>query len=380
MAGAHGWQVWVSWNPRDGPWKRIILQEPLHLGFPALTTSLPNPLPPADLDAVLARTEGLWKDLQGGRIFLTGGSGFFGAWLVETFAWAQTRLNFRGSLWLLCRDPEGWAARFPHVEAHPAIRVHRGDLGGFSGPGGAFHGLIHAAVEAGPPLAQFRNAVEGAGRVLDFARASGALRLLLTSSGAVYGPHPRTTRPIPEDRPSAPATEEPDTAYGQAKRASEFLFSAYSSETGAQAVLARGFAFVGPHLKLDANFAIGNFIRDAMAGRDIQVQGDGTPLRSYLYAGDLATWLWTLYFKGPSRRPVNVGSDRAVAIADLASTVATTLAPGCAVAVAGTPQGGLAPLCYVPDITRAREELGLEPWTSLEEAIRRTAAWHRSRP
>jgi dTDP-glucose 4,6-dehydratase len=142
------------------------------------------------------------------------------------------------------------------------------------------------------------------------------------------------------------------------------------------AVLARCFAFAGPRMKLDANFAIGNFIRDALRAEPIRILEDGTPLRSYLYAADLAIWLWTLYFKGPSCRPVHVGSDLPVAISRLATQVAEVLHPGLPVTVAKRPQEGSLPSCYVPAIDTARRELGLAPWIDLEETIRRTGAWH----
>ncbi|BDU71020.1 NAD-dependent epimerase/dehydratase family protein [Mesoterricola silvestris] len=333
-------------------------------------------LPGADLDPILARTEDLWPSLQGGRIFVTGPTGFFGSWLVESFHHAQRRLGFKGTLVLLCRDPRGWAERHPHLAASPSIQVHGGSLEAFRPPEGAFHGLIHLAVATEAPLVQYRHMVDGANRVLDFAAASGAARLLFTSSGAVYGPPPEGSGPLPEDCPFAPATGDPGTAYGQAKRATEFLFSAFAREQGVQAILARCFAFVGPGLKLDANFAIGNFIRDALRGEPIRILQDGTPLRSYLYAADLATWLWTLYFRGPSCRPVHVGSDQPISIADLARRVADLLHPGLGVTVGRRPEEGRAPSCYVPAIDRARTELGLEPWTGLDEAILRTAAWH----
>jgi dTDP-glucose 4,6-dehydratase len=124
-------------------------------------------------------------------------------------------------------------------------------------------------------------------------------------------------------------------------------------------------------LPLEKNFAVGNFVRDARMGGPIEVEGDGTPLRSYLYAADLAIWLWTLLIEGIPGRTYNIGSDQAVSILDLARTVESVCGVKSGIRVALKPAMGVKPKRYVPSIARAREELRLEPWIGLEEGIRR---------
>ncbi len=343
------------------------------------------PLPQEDLEHVLSHTRELWEELRGRRIFITGGTGFFGCWLLESFVYANDVLNLGARAVVLTRNATAFQNKAPHLAANPAIELHPGDVRTFDFPSGEFSHIIHAGTTSSapvPPIEMFDTIINGTRRVLDFAVARGVKNLLLTSSGAVYGRQPPEMTHIPESYKGAPDSADPNSAYGEGKRAAELLCAIYAKQHGIETKIARCFAFVGPHLPLDAHFAIGNFIRDALAGDSIRVTGDGTPMRSYLHAADLAIWLWTILFKGEACRPYNVGSDEAISIAELARSVAQTIAPGAQVVIASTspplnPSTPQFPSRYVPDAARARAELGLRPVVSLTSAILKTAAWCR---
>ena len=257
-----------------------------------------------------------------------------------------------------------------------------GDITDFNYPGGPFTHAIHAASElnAPGPLAPhdvIQQARRGTQRVRDLARERGVKKLLLTSSGAVYGPAAGSGVKRREEDDGAALPTEPRWAYAAAKREAEALCANFASTHGFEAKVARGFAFIGPYLPLDAHLAAGNFIRDALRGDPILVRGSGTAVRSYLYAADLAVWLWTILFRGAPGRAYNVGSDAPVAVAELAQTVAGACEPLALVNVLGQAAPGEPVDFYVPDIRRARGELGLDVCVPLDEAIRRTLRWAR---
>jgi nucleoside-diphosphate-sugar epimerase len=325
-----------------------------------------------DLDHVAQHVA--WDSLRDARIFVTGGTGFFGCWILESYCWAWERLGFSGSLTALTRSPEAFRTKAPYLANHPGIRLVEGDVRSFKVRRERFSHVIHAAADATPelcrvqPLKVLGTIVDGTRRVLDFAVESAASRFLLTSSGAVYGAQPRDLSHVPETYLGAPDVTDQKWVYAEGKRVAELLCTIYGQQHKLECVPARCFAFVGAYLPLDAHFAIGNFIRDRMNGSTVRVGGDGTPMRSYLYAADLAIWLWTLLLAGEPGRPYNVGSERDLSIADLARLVAD----GGRVEIAGTPVAGRLPDRYVPSTERARTELNLKEWIPLEESIRRT--------
>ena len=338
-------------------------------------------VPDQDLDFILKRMGDDWSRLRGARVFITGGTGFFGCWLLESFCHANRTLGLGAQATVLTRDPEAFRRKCPHLADDGAVTLLRGDVRSFEFPEGEFRYVIQAATETRVPLGadaqleMLSTIVDGTKRTLEFAAGHGTKAILLTSSGAVYGKQPSEMTHVPETYLGGPDPLDSASAYGEGKRVAEQLCAQYSKRFGVGAKIARCWAFCGPHLPLDQHFAIGNFIGDVLAGRPIEIKGDGTARRSYLYAADLAVWLWTILLRGPELVPINVGSGRDVSILELARIVAATLRPETEIRVAQQARPGVGPARYVPSVERARELLGLEAWTSLEESIRQTAGW-----
>ena len=339
--------------------------------------SLP-PLPKEDLEHVLAHTRPHWEHLRGGRIFVTGATGFFGIWLLESFAFANRSLDLGAKLVGLSRKQEAFYEKAPHLAQESSIALHRGDVRDFDFPQGSFTHVIHAGTTSSAPVQpseMLDTIVRGTKRTLEFAVAAGAKRFLFVSSGSVYGKQPSNITHLSESYRGAPNPMDPNSAYGEGKRVGELLCAMAHKEHGLETAIARCFAFVGPHLPLDAHFAIGNFIRNAIKGGCIKVK-DGTPCRSYLYAADLAIWLWTILFKGQACHPYNVGSDQEITISDLAQTVASTLGGSVASSTSALKFSSPATR-YVPDVSRIEKELGLAPAIKLSDSLQRVAVWLR---
>lgn len=344
-----------------------------------------KPLPSEDLEHIFNHTLPLWERVRGRRIFISGGTGFFGAWLLESLIYCNRKLSLDLSATVLTRNPDAFTGRMPHLAGDSTIELLCGDVGDFDFPAANFEFVLHAAVatsaDAGQkPSELLSTLIKGTERVLELARTHGTRKFLFVSSGAVYGKQPEHLSHIPENYLGGPDWLDPSAAYGEGKRIAELLCLLAARAAGFDLAIARCFAFVGPHLPLDQHFAIGNFIADALAGRNIAVRGDGTAMRSYLYAADLAIWLWTMLLSESELSQsvvLNVGSGEAISISDLAKLAVDELNPSLHVEIAQKPAAGAARAQYVPNVEKARSVLGLHPTISLREAVRRTADWYR---
>lgn len=341
-----------------------------------------NPLI-ADLNHILAHTEILWEELRNGRIFITGGTGFFGCWLLESFAWANDRLSLNAGAIVLSRNPESFEKRAPHLYHHKSIQFHRGDICTFDFPEGNFSHLIHAAVYSEDAVGDVNShkmvdeMLQGARRVFEFCVEAKVRKALLVSTGAVYGPIPPSDDKISEDFPGSTDPANSENAYHHLRRMMECLGALHASRFCTEVKIARCFTFIGPYLPLNGRFAAADFIKDSLMKCPLTVKGDGKALRSYLYAADLAIWLWTILFMGKSCHPYNVGSELPITVHGLAQMIALQSSPCLDVSVLGEYSHGAAQNRYVPCTKRALSDMSLRQWISLEEAIQKTMQWYR---
>ena len=106
-----------------------------------------NPLA-TDLDYIFEKTVPLWEELRDQQIFVTGGTGFFGCWLLESFLWAQEKLNLNAKMVVLTRNIAAFSRKHPHLAVDPSLHFIEGDVRNFVYPSGVFSHVIHAATDA----------------------------------------------------------------------------------------------------------------------------------------------------------------------------------------------------------------------------------------
>lgn len=312
--------------------------------------------------------------LEGRHLLVTGGTGFFGRWLLALFQTLQLR-GARFEVTVVSRDPERFLTLWPTFRGCRWLHWVTNDVR-LIPSGLPIDLVVHAAADTSAASQRdafelFDIITEGARRVFELAVASGSRRVLLVGSGAQYGALSGST-PIAEDNARACASHLATSAYGEGKRVQEMLGAIYAQKYGLEVVMTRCFAFSGAGLALDGHFAIGNFVRDALFADRIVINSSGRAVRSYLHGADLAGWLLTILLEGKAGQVYNVGSDQALSVAEIARRVIARLAPNKELEIKGADEDAGRSF-YVPDISKARS-LGLDVWTPLETSIDNMAA------
>jgi UDP-glucuronate decarboxylase len=285
-----------------------------------------HPVIAEDLAVIFARDED-WRRFAGCHVLIAGATSFLAAYLVEFFAslserWPEQPVVIHA----LARHPEKLRKRFPHLIAQSWFRPIIQDVCDPLPVLERVDFIVHAAGAGSPkqylsdPIGTTRSNVLGALNLLELARQHSA-RLLLMSSGAVYG-HGESDRPISETDFGALDPLDISACYGEGKRVAETLCADYHRQHGVAAVMARISHTYGPGIALDDGRSFADFVADALAGRDIVLNSDGSGSRPFCYVADATAAFLILLLRGEGGNAYNVGLDQETTILELARLIA----------------------------------------------------------
>jgi len=206
--------------------------------------------------------------------------------------------------------------------------------------------------------------------LMDACRNAGVKRIVYVSSGGtIYG--------VPAVVPT-PETSEcwPITAYGISKLTIERYLHLHAYHHGLDYRVLRVANPYGPHqTSLKGQGAIGAFLEKAMSNQAIEVWGDGTAARDYIYVEDVAAALELAAHHDGTERVFNIGSGVPRPLNEIIEAIGRSL--GTVVRVERKPGRGIDIPVSCLDISRAEIDLGWTPWTDFEQGLQKTIAWKR---
>ncbi len=310
------------------------------------------------------------KKIDNCNIFITGGTGFFGKSLLKYFSELLNK-GYRFNVFLLSRNPELFLANNSEF-FRDEFKFIKGDIRDFELPNVKIDYFIHGATTASltmlndSPQEMTSVIADGTKYVLKKCHEHQEKldyklkKILYVSSGAVYGNMKSKQQQFSETDDCNPTT-----VYGKEK----LLAEQSCLNSNIDAVIARCFTFIGEYLPRDTHFAVGNFINNASNNEDIIINSAGTAIRSYMSADDLVEWLLTILLTGDNGEIYNVGSDQEITIKELANIVKKCFGGNINIQINNIDSVQKTINRYVPNTSKAKNELHLQLKNSLIEEI-----------
>jgi dTDP-glucose 4,6-dehydratase len=303
------------------------------------------------------------------RALVTGGAGFIGGHLCE-------RLLSEGYE-VVCIDnlSTGTPENVLHLKKDPGFEYVDHDVRLPIEVRGEMDEVYHFASPASPidfermPVQILETGALGTRNCLEHARVKGA-SFMLASTSEVYGDP--LVHPQREDYRGNVSTTGIRSVYDEAKRYAESMTMAYKRHYGVDTRIVRIFNTYGPRMRPDDGRVIPNFISQALAGEPLTLYGDGSQTRSLQYVDDLVQGVRCLMDSKESR-PVNIGNPVEYSVREIAEMVIELSGTRSGIVFEPLPMDDPRRRC--PEISRARDVLGWEPWTSAREGLGKTLAW-----
>lgn len=328
-----------------------------------------------DIDELLINSNIDFYHFKDKTVFITGGTGFFGVWLLSSLIKVKERLNGLFRIVVLSRDPESFNNLYRTYNFSNYIDFVKGDIRTFKLNEKKVNYLIHMATTKAEEtfrgedqLSKIEILYQGTRNVLEQCGPD-IEKVLFTSSGVAYGQSSHQV--LTENDFSGPDTTNIGSSLSLGKLIGEYLISYYSQKHGYKFSIARCFTFAGQYLPLDLHYAFGNFIKQALNHDDIVIYGDGQEKRSYLYIGDAIAWLLKLLVE-PKNQIYNVGSNQPIKIIDLAGLIASETKKNIRVEGRIIEEANFRRLSYIPSIQKIMLDYpDLDIWTPLNVIVKK---------
>ena len=336
-----------------------------------------------DAQQVLQNRVSTIMRLKGTHVFITGGTGFLGTWLLELIYALNTAYAFDLRATIFSRSARDFAQRWPHLGSLPWAKFQDGDIRYINEVPRDTDFIVHAAALtdrryfASQPTLVAETNTAGTLRLLRAANILEQLQnIALLSSGLVYGAQPWELASVDETFSGALACNTVNSVYAESKRFSEVIGHCAVSENKLPVIILRPFAFVGPYQSLQLPWAVTDFIRDSFTGGPIRIMGDGATVRSIMYGSDFAFWVLAALANGQPRQTYNIGSHDAIDLGTLARKITQYFSPVPEIQTR-LGQAGHDRNRLVPNVDKAARDLGVTQTVALEDALQRTVTWNR---
>ncbi len=352
----------------------------------------------SDLEDLIRKARPQFEELAGKRLWLTGGAGFLGYYLVLSIAhWNKSAApRDRIRLTVLDNYVRGVPTWLESMKGDDIVLVKHDVTHPIPASIGDADYIIHAASIASPmyyrkfPLETIDANVNGLRYMLDYAaernrKAPGSFKgMLFFSTSEIYGDPSPDAIPTPETYRGLVSCTGPRACYDESKRLGETICVIYAQTRDVPVSIARPFNNYGPGLKITDGRVLPDFARDALAGRDIVMLSDGSPTRTFCYITDALSGYLRVLVNGRRGEPYNIGIETPeISMRELAERVQKVAGElwgyeGKVIHQPSKEQAYLTdnPNRRCPIIEKARREIGYAPEVDAETGIRRMLNWY----